>query len=51
MHHGNTCIWQENIPVEEVLEKLKCTTAGLTSDEVEKRLQVFGQNKLEEKKV
>lgn len=43
--------WQENIPIEEVLEKLKCTTAGLTSDEVQKRLEVFGHNKLEEKKV
>lgn len=42
---------QENIPVEEVFEKLKCTEAGLTSDEVQKRLEVFGYNKLEEKKV
>ena len=42
---------QENIPIEEVLEKLKCTTAGLTSDEVQERLEVFGYNKLEEKKV
>ncbi|WOH12230.1 hypothetical protein DCAR_0831732 [Daucus carota subsp. sativus] len=40
----------ENIPVEEVFEKLKCTEAGLTSDEVQKRLEVFGYNKLEEKK-
>nr|XP_017233966.1 PREDICTED: plasma membrane ATPase 1-like isoform X3 [Daucus carota subsp. sativus] len=40
----------ENIPIEEVLEKLKCTTAGLTSDEVQERLEVFGYNKLEEKK-
>ncbi|KAK1381730.1 Plasma membrane ATPase [Heracleum sosnowskyi] len=40
----------ENIPIEEVLEKLNCTTGGLTSDEVQGRLEVFGYNKLEEKK-
>ncbi|KAI4371460.1 hypothetical protein MLD38_019693 [Melastoma candidum] len=39
----------ENMPLEEVFEKLKSTRAGLTSDEVEKRQQVFGFNKLEEK--
>eukprot|EP00257_Ricinus_communis_P022509 XP_015582261.1 plasma membrane ATPase 1 [Ricinus communis] len=40
----------ESIPVEEVFEKLKCTTNGLSSDEVQQRLSVFGYNKLEEKK-
>ncbi|KAJ9706971.1 hypothetical protein PVL29_002104 [Vitis rotundifolia] len=40
----------ENIPLEEVFEKLKCTREGLSLDEVEKRLKVFGYNKLEEKK-
>ncbi|TKY73078.1 ATPase 8 [Spatholobus suberectus] len=40
----------EKIPVEEVFEKLKCTREGLTSAEGEKRLQIFGPNKLEEKK-
>ncbi|GKV07747.1 hypothetical protein SLEP1_g19476 [Rubroshorea leprosula] len=40
----------ERIPVEEVFEQLKCTKAGLTSDEGAHRLQVFGPNKLEEKK-
>ncbi|XP_059635385.1 ATPase 8, plasma membrane-type [Cornus florida] len=40
----------ENIPVEEVFEQLKCTRDGLTSDEGQQRLQIFGQNKLEEKK-
>lgn len=39
----------ENIPVEEVFEKLKCTKEGLSSDEVQTRLEVFGYNKLEEK--
>ncbi|PKI39760.1 hypothetical protein CRG98_039805 [Punica granatum] len=39
----------ENIPVVEVFEKLKCTKLGLTTNEVQKRLEVFGYNKLEEK--
>lgn len=42
---------QENIPIEEVLEHLKCTKDGLNSDDVQKRLDMFGYNKLEEKKV
>lgn len=37
--------------MEEVFEKLKCTKEGLSSEEVEKRLNMFGYNKLEEKKV
>ncbi|KAA8541969.1 hypothetical protein F0562_023121 [Nyssa sinensis] len=40
----------ERIPVEEVFEQLKCTREGLTSDEGQQRLQIFGPNKLEEKK-
>ncbi|XP_059644206.1 plasma membrane ATPase 1-like isoform X2 [Cornus florida] len=40
----------ENIPIEEVFEKLKCTKEGLKSHEIQKRLDIFGQNKLEEKK-
>ncbi|KAK9198349.1 hypothetical protein WN944_013533 [Citrus x changshan-huyou] len=40
----------ENIPIEEVFENLKCTSDGLSSDEVQSRLEVFGHNKLEEKK-
>ncbi|XP_022921831.1 ATPase 8, plasma membrane-type-like [Cucurbita moschata] len=40
----------ERIPVEEVFEKLKCTEEGLSTAEGEKRLQIFGPNKLEEKK-
>ncbi|KAH1217021.1 ATPase 8, plasma membrane-type [Glycine max] len=39
----------EHIPIEEVFKQLKCTREGLTSAEGEKRLQVFGPNKLEEK--
>lgn len=40
----------ENVPLEEVFEALKCTREGLSSDEVQERLGVFGYNKLEEKK-
>ncbi|XP_042003575.1 ATPase 11, plasma membrane-type-like [Salvia splendens] len=47
---NNETIDLENIPIEEVLDKLKCTEEGLSSDEVERRLQVFGHNKLEEKR-
>ncbi|XVE89177.1 hypothetical protein DITRI_Ditri19aG0129600 [Diplodiscus trichospermus] len=39
----------ERIPVEEVFEQLKCTKEGLTTEEGQKRLQIFGLNKLEEK--
>lgn len=42
---------QENIPIEEVFEQLKCTRQGLTSDEGAQRVEIFGLNKLEEKKV
>ncbi|XP_059063128.1 plasma membrane ATPase 1 isoform X2 [Cryptomeria japonica] len=41
---------KENIPIEEVFENLRCTRAGLTSNEVDERLKIFGFNKLEEKK-
>ncbi|PNX90876.1 plasma membrane ATPase 4-like protein, partial [Trifolium pratense] len=40
----------ERIPIEEVFEQLKCSRQGLTSEEGTNRLQVFGPNKLEEKK-
>ena len=33
-----------------MFEQLKCSRAGLTSDEGANRLQVFGPNKLEEKR-
>lgn len=38
------------MPVEEVFAQLQCSKEGLTSSEADKRLQIFGQNKLEEKK-
>ncbi|GMP34504.1 hypothetical protein CsSME_00007343 [Camellia sinensis var. sinensis] len=40
----------ERIPVEEVFEQLKCTKEGLSNEEGDQRLQIFGPNKLEEKK-
>ncbi|XP_021275643.1 ATPase 8, plasma membrane-type [Herrania umbratica] len=46
----NETVDLERIPVEEVFEQLKCTREGLTTAEGEKRLEIFGPNKLEEKK-
>ncbi|WJX74972.1 Plasma membrane ATPase 4 [Trifolium repens] len=40
----------ERIPVDEVFRELNCTKEGLTNEEGQKRLAVFGPNKLEEKK-
>lgn len=40
---------QERIPIEEVFESLRCTRDGLTSEEGQKRVEIFGPNKLEEK--
>ncbi|KAE9600547.1 putative proton-exporting ATPase [Lupinus albus] len=40
----------ERIPVDEVFKELNCSKEGLTNDEGQKRLLVFGPNKLEEKK-
>nr|AAK31799.2 plasma membrane H+ ATPase [Lilium longiflorum] len=46
----NETVDLERIPVEEVFTQLKCTKEGLTTAEGEQRLQIFGPNKLEEKK-
>ncbi|XP_015579754.1 ATPase 9, plasma membrane-type [Ricinus communis] len=46
----NETVDLERIPVEEVFQQLNCTREGLSSDEGQKRLQIFGPNKLEEKK-
>ncbi|KAL0425139.1 UNVERIFIED_CONTAM: Plasma membrane ATPase 4 [Sesamum radiatum] len=40
----------EHIPLEEVFSQLQCSREGLSNSEAAKRLQVFGPNKLEEKK-
>ncbi|KAI4381121.1 hypothetical protein MLD38_007229 [Melastoma candidum] len=46
----NETVDLEKIPIEEVFEQLKCTPKGLTTEEGDSRLQIFGPNKLEEKK-
>ncbi|KAK7285705.1 hypothetical protein RJT34_20483 [Clitoria ternatea] len=40
----------ERIPLEQVFEQLRTTRRGLSSGDAEARLQIFGPNKLEEKK-
>ncbi|WOL15241.1 plasma membrane ATPase 1-like [Canna indica] len=40
----------ENIPLEEVFENLRCGREGLTAEQAQQRLTIFGPNKLEEKK-
>lgn len=47
----DACLLQENAPLEEVFQHLKCTREGLNTSEVQERLDLFGYNKLEEKKV
>ncbi|GLU22551.1 hypothetical protein SLE2022_386170 [Rubroshorea leprosula] len=39
----------ERLPLEEVFEQLRTSRAGLTSEDAEVRVQIFGPNKLEEK--
>ncbi|PIN11376.1 Plasma membrane H+-transporting ATPase [Handroanthus impetiginosus] len=46
----NETVDLENVPIEEVFVQLKCSREGLTSEEGAKRLEIFGPNKLEEKK-
>ncbi|PSS07869.1 Plasma membrane ATPase [Actinidia chinensis var. chinensis] len=40
----------ENIPIEEVFENLRCSKEGLSTEAAQQRLELFGHNKLEEKK-
>jgi H+-transporting ATPase len=42
---------QESIPIQEVFAVLKSSPQGLTSADGNGRLEIFGRNKLEEKKV
>jgi H+-transporting ATPase len=46
----NETVDLEKIPIEEVFQQLKCSREGLTTQEGEDRIQIFGPNKLEEKK-
>ncbi|CAL0325928.1 unnamed protein product [Lupinus luteus] len=41
---------QEKIPLDQVFEQLKCTKEGLSNEEGQRRIEIFGPNKLEEKK-
>ncbi|KAF3338923.1 plasma membrane ATPase 4-like protein [Carex littledalei] len=45
----NETVDLETIPVHEVFIQLKCSKEGLSVEEAESRLQIFGPNKLEEK--
>lgn len=47
----NETVDLEHIPIEEVFAQLRCTHGGLTDEEAEARLLIFGHNKLEEKSV
>ncbi|KNA25642.1 hypothetical protein SOVF_004630 [Spinacia oleracea] len=40
----------EKIPIEEVFSSLQCSREGLTTENATSRLDIFGHNKLEEKK-
>ncbi|KAM1519870.1 hypothetical protein ACFX15_022145 [Malus domestica] len=46
----NETVDLERIPIEEVFGQLKCSREGLSSEEGGQRLEIFGPNKLEEKK-
>ncbi|GAA0172932.1 hypothetical protein Leryth_001216 [Lithospermum erythrorhizon] len=46
----NETVDLEKVPIEEVFGQLKCSREGLSTDEGANRLQIFGPNKLEEKK-
>jgi hypothetical protein len=41
----------ENIPLEEVFENLRCSREGLSTQQAQQRLEIFGPNKHEEKEV
>ncbi|KAM3685509.1 hypothetical protein ACJW31_11G123200 [Castanea mollissima] len=47
---NNEAVDLENISIEEVFQHLNFTSKGLTADEVQERLDLFGYSKLEEKK-
>ncbi|XP_026457661.1 plasma membrane ATPase 4 [Papaver somniferum] len=46
----NEAVDLERIPMDEVFEQLKCSKEGLSTEEGANRLEIFGPNKLEEKK-
>ncbi|CAM6033595.1 unnamed protein product [Sphagnum compactum] len=46
---NNETVDLENVAIEEVFAQLRCTKEGLTTDEGNNRLAIFGSNKLQEK--
>ncbi|KAH7867274.1 hypothetical protein Vadar_031194 [Vaccinium darrowii] len=40
----------QNIPIEEAFENLRCSKEGLSAESAQRRLELFGYNKLKEKK-
>ena len=42
---------QENIPIVEVFENIRCSREGLSNQVAKERLMILGYNKMEEKKV
>lgn len=40
----------EHVVMEEVFQLLQCTDQGLSDEEAHNRIEIFGPNKLEEKK-
>lgn len=47
----NFSLFSAKIPLDQVMERLRTTRGGLSSEEVASRLLVFGLNKLDEKQV
>lgn len=41
---------QEDVPIEEVFQRLRCPREGMTTGQGEARLKLVGPNKLKEKK-
>ena len=48
---SNSLFLQARLPLDEVFEQLRTTRRGLSSEDAEVRLKIFGPNKLEEKTV
>jgi H+-transporting ATPase len=46
---NNETVDLEHIPIDEVFQQLRCNKEGLTDEEGDARLKIFGHNKLEEK--
>jgi hypothetical protein len=49
--HASIARMQESLPLEEVLEQLNTSRGGLSSSDAAERLELFGANRLQEKRV